>query len=73
MPRRMSAREIVEDLKDRIESGEYPPGAEMPSYKALASMYDVSYATAHRVYMVLGAQGLVRGEPGRGTFVEGDV
>lgn len=69
MPRRMSYREIADDLAARIASGEYPPDSKLPSYSQLADLYSVSYATAHRAIQSLTDRGLVVGEPGRGVFV----
>lgn len=70
LPRRLTFREIADDLAARIETGEYPPGSKLPTYQELADLYSVSYATAHRAITILQARGLVRGEQGRGVFVE---
>jgi GntR family transcriptional regulator len=64
-----TSREIVADIAARIESGEYPPGHELPSYTRLAELYSVSVSTASRVYLALAARGLTKGVPGRGIFV----
>jgi len=69
MPRRLTAHEIAADLAARIRSGEHPPGSRLPSYTELADLYSVSRSTAQRVMLILSAQGVVRGEPGRGVFV----
>lgn len=69
MPRRLTQRQIAVDLAERIRNGEYPPGSQLPSYRQLADLYSVSVSTAQRVILILSVQGLVQGEPGRGTFV----
>lgn len=69
----MSSTQIIEDLTDRITSGEYPPGSRLPSYGELAAMYSVSTATIYRVLYVLQDRKLVVGQSGRGTFVAGEL
>lgn len=70
MPVPMSYRRIAEDLKERIEAGEYPPGSKLPSYKELARLYSVHVSTVARVVALLADRGLVEGSPGRGVFVK---
>jgi GntR family transcriptional regulator len=67
--RSLSFQQIADDLAARIDSGEYPPGAKLPSYSNLADLYTVSVATAQRAILILRTRGLVEGEPGRGVFV----
>lgn len=69
MPRRMTYREIADDLAARIKHGDYKPGEALPSYTELARLYSVSVSTAARVYVVLNERGATYGEPGRGVFV----
>ncbi len=67
---RLTYREIADDLAARIRSGEYPPGAPLPSYSKLADLYSVSVSTAQRAVALLHDRGLITGEPGRGVFVK---
>lgn len=69
MPARLSYRQIADDLAARIEAGEYPPGAQLPSYREIAKLYTVSIATSARAVGLLHDRRLVYGEPGRGVFV----
>lgn len=69
MTRRLSYREIANDIEARIRTGEYPPGSELPSYARLADLYSVSRATVTRAYGLLRDRRLVYGEQGRGVFV----
>ena len=73
LPRSMTIplnyRGIADDIAARIATGEYPPGAKIPSYSKLAALYSVSISTAQRAVMVLQERGLVVGAQGRGVFV----
>jgi GntR family transcriptional regulator len=66
---RMSFREIADDITSRIRSGEYPPGAELPSAAELGRLYSVSKATGERALALLSDRGLTIGVRGRGTYV----
>ena len=61
--RRLTYREIADDLAARIQSGEYPPGAKLPSYAQIGDLYDVSISTAQRAILVLTTRGLAEGVP----------
>lgn len=70
-PRRLTYREIADDLTARIKSGEHPPGALLPSRSELMKLYTVSRSTADRAMLLLIDRGVAYGEPGRGTYVVG--
>jgi GntR family transcriptional regulator len=65
----LNYRGIADDIAARIATGEYPPGAKIPSYSQLAELYSVSVSTAQRAVMVLRERALVTGVQGRGVFV----
>lgn len=65
----MSRDQIAADLTARIESGEYPPGTQLPPYRVLAELYSVSFTTIAQVMVVLRERKVVIGVPGRGVFV----
>lgn len=69
MTRHLSAAEIADDIRERIRTGEYPPGSKLPSYPQLAEMYSVHSATIQRAMTILRTRGDVYGEQGRGVFV----
>ncbi|MFE3073566.1 FadR/GntR family transcriptional regulator [Streptomyces sp. NPDC059247] len=63
------ADHIVEDLRERILSGELPDGSRLPAERELADEYGVSGATVREAVRVLSATGLLRVRHGSGTFV----
>lgn len=52
-----------------IESGEYPPGSQLPPERELSEMLDVSRTAVREAFMALTAVGLVEAHVGRGRFV----
>jgi DNA-binding LacI/PurR family transcriptional regulator len=62
-------RAIEKNLRERIESGHWPPGAMLPSRKALADEYNVDLRTIQRAISDLLADGVLVAHGGRGTFV----
>jgi GntR family transcriptional regulator len=65
----LSYRGIADDLAARIRVGEYPPGAQLPSYAQIAALYSVSVSTAQRAVGLLRDRGVAVGEQGRGVYV----
>lgn len=68
-PERLTYRGIALDLEQRIRAGEYPPGAQLPSYARLAELYSVSPTTAQAAIRELRAMGYTASVLGRGVFV----
>lgn len=60
---------IVDVLRLKIVSGEYPEGAKLPGETALAGQLQASRSTVRRALVELGREGLVSAARGRGTFV----
>ncbi|MGW0435263.1 winged helix-turn-helix domain-containing protein [Micromonospora sp. NPDC003197] len=68
--RRISDRQrIAQDIRDRIASGEYPPGAKLPSLRELIEHYGVSAEPVRSALLILQAEGLVEGHQGKGVYV----
>lgn len=59
---------IADELRARIESGEYPPGSMLPSKAALIGHYHVALNTIDRAVEVLRKQGFAEPVQGVGTF-----
>ena len=62
-------RRVADDLRRRIEAGEFPPGAPLPSLLTLVDEYGVSRSTAAKAVAALRDEGLVESVRGWGTFV----
>jgi len=65
----MTYRQIADDLGQRIATGEYPPGAKLPSTTELAALYSVNRSTIVRAMGLLHDRGVVIGAAGRGVYV----
>lgn len=62
-------RQLASVLRDRIRSGQLPPGGRMPSEKDLHDEFGLARETIRRALAVLRAEGLVQVRQGHGTFV----
>ena len=62
-------RQLAGVLRDRIRSGELPPGQRMPSEKDLHDEFGLARETVRRALGVLRAEGLIEVRHGHGTFV----
>ncbi len=60
---------LYDDLKARIEDGEWKPGTPLPAESILAEIYGVALGTMRKAIDQLAADGLVERRQGRGTFV----
>jgi GntR family transcriptional regulator len=60
---------ITDDIRAKIESGEYPPGGQLPTYDDLAAQYQCSLAVARKAVDLLRQQGLVVTRHGKGSYV----
>jgi len=67
--RQPPSRTIAETIRSQIESGELPPGAQLPSERELARAYGTARNTAREAVRILSDAGLVITDHGRGNFV----
>lgn len=65
---KMTAREIADDIADRIREGDHAPGTRL-DYGELAELYGVKRATIKRAMGLVRYTGLVEDHPGLGVFV----
>jgi len=62
-------REVFERLRESVENGQYPAGAQLPTEAVLIEQFGASKMTVHRALRELAATGLVRRVERVGTFV----
>ena len=61
---------VMEQLKERIISGEYKSGDQLPPEGTLCELFDVSRITVREALKKLNMMGLVEIKQGKGTFVK---
>ena len=62
-------RQIMETLKAEIVSGAFEKGSRLPPESELAARFGVNRHTVRRAIAALTAEGILRADQGRGTFV----
>lgn len=62
-------RQIAGILRRRIESGQYPPDARIPTESELMDAFEVARTTARRAIAALREEGLIYTVPQRGSYV----
>lgn len=62
-------RQICQQLREAILSGELAEGTRLPTERALASALGVNRTTVMNAYNELASEGLIEGHVGRGTLV----
>jgi GntR family transcriptional regulator len=67
--RRPMYLQIIEQIRRRIAVGDWPPGYELPSIRALAAGVQVSVITVKRAYLELERDGVIVTRQGKGSFV----
>ena len=61
--------QIVEQVKQRVLSGELKPGDQLPTVRALALELRVNFNTVARAYRLLDEAGIISTQQGRGTYI----
>ncbi|GAA2087868.1 GntR family transcriptional regulator [Streptomyces albiaxialis] len=64
-----TAQQIADDLRARIDSGEFAPGDRLPGEPALVRQYGVAKMTANGALKILVAEGIAQARTGSGTYV----
>jgi GntR family transcriptional regulator len=59
---------IYSNLRERITSGQWPPGSPLPSQRDLADEFSVSIMTLRQALQLLTDEGLIETRHGNGTF-----
>ncbi len=65
-------RQIMEQIKQRVAVGDWPPGAKIPSIRELAVALRVSVITIKRAYLELEREQVIVTQHGKGSFVATD-
>lgn len=71
--RRPMYLQIMERIKQRVAVGDWKPGHEIPSIRALAADLRISVITVKRAYLELEREGVITTRQGRGSFVADDA
>jgi len=61
--------QIMEQIRARVAAGDWEPGKELPSIRALAAALNVSVITIKRAYLDLESEGVIVTRHGKGSFV----
>jgi len=64
-------RQMVQQLRERIASGQLAPETQLPSVRELSAELHVNPLTVGKAYQILERDGLVEFRRGQGTFVTG--
>ena len=65
-------RQVATVVRERIESGSYPPGSQLPTEASLVEEFGVARDTVRRAMALLAEDGLVVTSHGRGSYVRAD-
>jgi GntR family transcriptional regulator len=64
VPPRYRYEEIADDLQQRIEAGEFPPGSRLPSRRELIAHYEVTEPVIDRAMQILRIKEITETLPG---------
>jgi GntR family transcriptional regulator len=62
-------RQVVDQVRQALRLGVLRPGDQLPTVRDVVEQIAINPNTVHRAYLELEQQGLIEGQPGRGTFV----
>lgn len=62
-------KQVYQDLKDKIESGDYQSGDLLPSEREVGDLYHVDRTTVRKAFALLVESGLVEKRAGKGSVV----
>ena len=61
--------QIVEQVRQRVSTGELRPGDQLPTVRQMATELRVNFNTIARAYRLLDEAGLISTQQGRGTYI----
>lgn len=63
-------RQVADELREAIKTGEYQPGQALPSQPELARKHGLNQTSINRAITLLRSEGLIRVEHGRAAYVQ---
>jgi GntR family transcriptional regulator len=64
--------QIMEQVRQRVVLGEWKPGEQIPSIRAMAIALQISVITVKRAYLELEREGVIVTQHGKGSIVAAD-
>ena len=64
--------QIMEQIRQRVVLGEWKPGEQIPSIRAMAIALQISVITVKRAYLELEREGVILTQQGKGSIVAPD-
>ena len=61
--------QIMEQIRYRVALGDWQPGQELPSIRAMAAALNISVITVKRAYQELEREGLIVSRQGKASFI----
>lgn len=61
--------QIVEQVRQKVVSGDLKPGDQLPTVRSLASDLRINFNTVSRAYRLLDEAGIISTQQGRGTYI----
>ena len=61
--------QLIDQIKNKIASGDLKPGDQLPTVRQLAADLRVNFNTIARAYRLLDEEGVISTQHGRGTFI----
>jgi GntR family transcriptional regulator len=61
--------QIMEQIKEKIASGDLKPGGQLPTVRQMATDLRVNFNTVARAYRLLDEAGIISTQQGRGTYI----
>ncbi len=65
-------KQVISQIEQKIISGEFAPGTQLPSMNVLAASLDISKETIKKAYAILRDRGVVEPRQGKGFYVRGN-
>ena len=64
-------KQVISQIEQKIISGEFAPGYQLPSMNELASDLDISKETVKKAYAIMRDRGVIEPRQGKGFYVRG--